>query len=582
MWGDAQRRFTMLESLSADDVDVVRGQMRPRKFAAGEVICREGDPGDSLFVIERGLAHVVLGPADTNSPTEATVERLRRGDVFGEMALLSGEPRSATVIAALPTIALELDREGFATVAARYPAVVTNLSRILSQRLRRATMARARSFQRGEVVSLLVDRRGADLVAPILTTAASASPRGVVAIDLTGTLPAGPLAIRLDDPSVPAALAALDELLPGYGTVLMVADISLDDVSGLVAQTDRNVAVLGLDGATRLANLPVEPVGGHEIVLLTEDPAEERVIGSGRVVRRCLPGTMSDDIAWVGRHLTRTKLGLALGAGGAKGYAHVATVQVLEEAGYTVDFVAGSSIGAMVGAWLALGQDGAAIEATMRAAFTPETVAAMFKLSLSGLSSGLDAMTTVCRETTAGGSFADLRIPLAAMTIDLDAREPWPLLSGPLWEALLAATALPGMFPPYQGNGRRLVDGLCLVPVPTEAVQALGADVVVSVNLMSRLTMPSWPGATQPEPAPARSNVRMLDTLLETLDLAQLDASVRHAALADVVVTPRFGPSTWREFDRADLFLAAGRAAAEEQLVTLRTLAKPQPLLASP
>ena len=68
----------------------------------------------------------------------------------------------------------------------------------------------------------------------------------------------------------------------------------------------------------------------------------------------------------------------------------------------------------------------------------------------------------------------------------------------------------------------------------------------------------------------------MLDSLLESLDLAQLDASVRHAALADVVVTPRFGPSTWREFDRADLFLEAGRAAAAEQLAALRGLALPQ------
>jgi hypothetical protein len=66
----------------------------------------------------------------------------------------------------------------------------------------------------------------------------------------------------------------------------------------------------------------------------------------------------------------------------------------------------------------------------------------------------------------------------------------------------------------------------------------------------------------------------MLDTLMEVMDLSQLDASVRHAALADVVVTPRFGPANWREFDQADLFLAAGRAAAEAQLPALAALAR--------
>jgi hypothetical protein len=68
----------------------------------------------------------------------------------------------------------------------------------------------------------------------------------------------------------------------------------------------------------------------------------------------------------------------------------------------------------------------------------------------------------------------------------------------------------------------------------------------------------------------------MLDTLLEVMDLAQLDTSERGAALADVVVTPRFGPGSWRDFQLADLFLAAGREATEHQLPALRALAKPQ------
>ena len=68
----------------------------------------------------------------------------------------------------------------------------------------------------------------------------------------------------------------------------------------------------------------------------------------------------------------------------------------------------------------------------------------------------------------------------------------------------------------------------------------------------------------------------MLETLLEVMDLSQLDTSVAHAAQADVTVTPRFGPSSWRDFELADLFLAAGRQAAEEQLPTLQSLARPQ------
>ena len=116
--------------------------------------------------------------------------------------------------------------------------------------------------------------------------------------------------------------------------------------------------------------------------------------------------------------------------------------------------------------------------------------------------------------------------------------------------------------------------------MPTDAAAALGADITVSVNLMSRDTLPAWPGEPAPD-APAKgSGSRMLDTLLEVMELAQLDSSVRHAAQAHVVITPRFGPATWREFDLADRFLAAGRTAAEEQLEALGALARPQPLTA--
>jgi NTE family protein len=162
------------------------------------------------------------------------------------------------------------------------------------------------------------------------------------------------------------------------------------------------------------------------------------------------------------------------------------------------------------------------------------------------------------------------------MTVDLNAREPTPVTEGPLWEALVAATALAGLFPPHERNGQRLVDGLALVPVPTDAVLDAGADIAVSVNIISRHTLPAWPGGPPPEPEQGRPRSRMLDILLEVMDLAQLDSSERHAARADVVVTPKFGHSTWRDFHLADLFLEAGRSAAEEQLAALRSLAKPQ------
>src|SRR5207244_10075754 len=104
-----------------------------------------------------------------------------------------------------------------------------------------------------------------------------------------------------------------------------------------------------------------------------------------------------------------------------------------------------------------------------------------------------------------------------------------------------------------------------------------GADVVVSVNLLGTEMLDRWPGVPdEPEGEPAKPRRRgPLDTILEAMDLSQLDTSARHAALGDVVITPRFGPAEWRDFQLADLFLAAGREAALEQMSNLQALSRP-------
>jgi NTE family protein len=289
-----------------------------------------------------------------------------------------------------------------------------------------------------------------------------------------------------------------------------------------------------------------------------------------------------EDLAWIARHLSRTKLGIALGAGGAKGYAHVGVLQVLEENGYTIDYSGGSSIGGFVASHVAMGNDAAGVEAIFRAAFDEETVSALFSGPFGGGAKGLEALTGMLQEATQMRSFSDSAIPLVVMAVDLIDRAPFPLRDGPVWQALLAALAVAGVFPPQERDGHLLVDGLALVPVPTASVVEDGADVVVSCNLMGIEALEKWPSGPDLEPPPEKKKKRgMLDTLLEVMDLSQLDTSARHAALADVVVTPKFAPVDWRDFQLADLFLAAGRAAALEQIPTLQALATPVDLEAA-
>jgi NTE family protein len=471
-----------------------------------------------MFLIVDGLVQARVSALDARALSMFAEDRLagklRQGDAIGATSLITGEPRSATIVASAPTDVLELESEAFRTLIARFPRLLENLVKILASRLGEASSRQARG-SRGEAVLLLAPDPD-----PIVAATRHASVKPVTAL-----------------PGDVAALGRLDALLGDHATVILVGE--REQAPLLLEHVDRAVAVgeIGLD---------------HPVLETFHDRPT----------------------AWLGRHIARTKLGLALGAGGAKGYAHVGALYELEAAGYTVDYVGGSSIGAIVGACIASGLDAAATEQALRTAFTPENVAEMFAMTLGG-GSGLDTLKTVLQGAFGERTFDDTQLPLIAMTVDLVGRAPHPITEGPIWEAMVAATALAGMFPPYERNGHRLVDGLALVPVPTTAVQAAGADITVSVNLMARETLLQWPGRHEPAPEePARKRYRMLDTLLEVMDLAQLDTSVRDAALADVVVTPRFGPGGWRDFELADLYLEAGRVAARRELPALRALAK--------
>jgi len=273
----------------------------------------------------------------------------------------------------------------------------------------------------------------------------------------------------------------------------------------------------------------------------------------------------SRDAAWLGRLITRTRLGLALGAGGARGWAHVGAIEVLDRAGYAIDAVSGTSIGAVVGTLVALERTPAEIAAAMRRLFSPENVEQIFRLSLSGASPGRARMIELLRAATGEQArLEELRTPLTVMAVDLDAGRPAPLRSGAVWEALAAATALPGMFAPCQLDGRRMIDALPLAPLPVEHLT--GADVSVAIDVTPQCEC-------QPSGSPHAP--RLLAALGETIEAVAAHAARREAEFADIVLRPRLGTAPWKDFSLAEQHVEAGRGAARAALAQLARRVRP-------
>lgn len=204
----------------------------------------------------------------------------------------------------------------------------------------------------------------------------------------------------------------------------------------------------------------------------------------------------------------RPRIGLALGAGGARGWCHIGVLRSLDEIGCRVDVITGSSMGALVGAAYAAGQLDA-LETWARA-LTPRGVLRLLDLKLTGggLVGGRGIMSAL-GEIGLAGLIEKLPVRFAAVATDISTGEEVLLDRGDLAQAVRASVSLPGVISPENLDGRWLIDGGVVNPVPVSAARALGADVVIAVNPNAAMSGSFW--------KPAADSATDMDGLAELL-----------------------------------------------------------------
>lgn len=182
--------------------------------------------------------------------------------------------------------------------------------------------------------------------------------------------------------------------------------------------------------------------------------------------------------------LFKKKYGLALGAGGAKGFVHLGVIKALEELNIEITHIGGSSIGSLIGGMYALWQNVGKIEETVLN-YDKKTLAALFRGDI-GLFKGVfkgDAMLEELEGHLSDAKFSDCTIPFTAVSVDILTGEKIYHTQGLLKDAIRASCSIPLVFEPYELNGRYLVDGGLAECVPVEATKKLGARKVIGVNI---------------------------------------------------------------------------------------------------
>jgi NTE family protein len=255
------------------------------------------------------------------------------------------------------------------------------------------------------------------------------------------------------------------------------------------------------------------------------------------------------------------QIGLALGGGFARGLAHIGVLKALEEEKIPIACVAGTSVGAVIGAAYCSGMSAA--ELAEMAALVRFRDFARWTISRYGFASN-ERMVGFLKRTLKVRTFEELRIPLAVSATDFISGEGVVFRSGELIEPVRASCAYPGMFLPVQINGRLLVDGMLAHTVPTVPLHQMGANKVIGVYLRSH-----WCDASGPR--------HVFEVISQCFSIAQEQMSGLWKGAADVVMEPDVAGFGYDSFERAAELIRAGEVAARAALPQIRAWLEPEP-----
>lgn len=249
------------------------------------------------------------------------------------------------------------------------------------------------------------------------------------------------------------------------------------------------------------------------------------------------------------------KVGLALGSGGARGLAHIGVLKVLKENNIPIDFIAGSSIGALIGGFYASGMS---IEKIEEIALNANWQQMLSLMDISFFSGGLvegKKVKNFIKSYIGDIDFKDCKIPFSAVATNLENGDAIVLDSGEMCTAIRASISVPLFFKPIKIGSQFLADGGLSEPVPVEVVKSMGADIVIAVNISGIYV----------------NMVQDRNYSLSTVAENSIKIMNKHLAFyntrnADVIICPMVGGTKWNEFINGSKLILEGEKVARESI----------------
>ena len=535
------------------------------RVRGGDAVFHRGDTGDCLFVVAAGRLDAVI-PGDG---AEDLVRVMYPGDVLGELAVLTREPRSATVRARRDTTLVRLGADDFHSLLTATPELALAVTGMLARQLRDSRPAVPRDDSPAVTFA----------VVPLTPEAGVVAPR--FAHDLREALAGYGRAALLTAPAggvVTAAVEIVDAHERAHDHVVLLADMpsSRDPWTDLcLRQADR---VLALTSGGPVPNWIYWHPQLRSSDLVFVDRGDG--IGVSAWTKALVPERrfrVEDGPSWsasveaAARRLARRSTGVVLSGGGARGFAHIGVLEELLAAGVTIDRVGGVSCGAWIGAMFALGMDPDEIDARCYEDWVRRNPLTDYTFPRTAMIRGRRVRAVF--ERNLPGLIEELPRDYFCVSCDLVSGELVVHRDGPLGVAAGASQCLPGLAPPVAMDGRLLIDGGVLNNLPVDVMAATGDGPVIAVDVTTRYQPPTadgyrrragsgesgiWDNQT-PRPS-------FLETISRSLVLGSVDTEQAAREHADVViqpVEPDVGMLEWHQLDRVR---DRGREAAREVL----------------
>ncbi len=537
---DSLQRIPFFSGLPPDMLSAIAANLQHEHYYHGEVVFVEGSVGDSLYLIESGQVRISTGFGHE----EKIIDYLGPGNFFGEMALLLDQRRSASVTVVIDADFWVLHKTDLDKLLDEYPAITLQISRELSRRL---TGSLQRALRKETYNLIAVAARKPWQLAASLT---GLTHERIVVFDLTETN----LVERVNE-TLPNEVVPLDAM-PGLSGAELAESLGI-----LVDAYDR--VLLSISPERRDPSVKALQLAEVTVLIDVEQRPWMSDQASGPIWQ--VPNT-PQAIERTARHLAQRVVGLALSSGGARGIAHVGVLRVLERERIPIDILAGTSAGSLVGGLYAAGQS---IDNIARFALHFQNKlklrSGLLDLNLpprTGLIGGR-RFRNYLEQVFEGITFEELRIPFYVVAADVLTGEEVVFEKGSVADAVRASTSLIGLVSPHEFNGRHLVDGGAVNPLPVSVLAEKGADIIIASR-----AIPSLEGERGSGQAGRRwkSMNNIWGVLSNYQSIMEREIIKTRLSPVDVLIFPRVEVYTAMDYHQAADFIRLGEEAAEQAM----------------